>query len=181
LEPLLGGYLLRGYGAVDMRWLRALNVLPLLLVVASTTPAKSPAVYTPAPGSAERTAIVKTLHDGDEKPEFRFTFRQFRVFRAGSRAIAYVRGEGQVGAFQAILKREGKARWRKVWGESDGGSDSCEAGAVHYDWALRLIRTYKVDPDSLFPGVVERTRELKLAGKTEPELQCVGDLDGGPK
>lgn len=163
-----------------MKWSRRFSLLPLLLVVTSAASAGPSAIYTPAPGSAERTAIVRTLHDGDERPESRFTFRQFRVFRAGARAIAYVHGEGQVGAFQAILKQEGKAPWRKVWGESDGGSDSCESGALHYAWALRLIQTYRIDPDLLFPGVVARTQELEQAAKTEPQLQCVGDLDRGP-
>jgi hypothetical protein len=163
-----------------MKHLSTLIAPFLLLILASTASASSPAIYTPAPGSAERTAIVKTLHGGDEKPKFRFTFRQFRVVRAGSHAIAYVRGDGPVGDFQAILEREGKAPWRKVWGESDGGSNSCESGARHYDWAIRLIRTYKVEPDAIVPGIVAQTQKLKRMAKTEPELQCVGDLDGGP-
>jgi hypothetical protein len=164
-----------------MKPFQAASALPLLLTLASAASAGSPGVYTPAPGSPERTAIVSTLHDGDKRPEARFTFQQFRVLRTGSHAIAYVHGEGQIGAFQAILRQEGKARWRRVWGESDGGSDSCEAGALHYSWALRLIRRYTINPESVFPGILARTQELKRMARTEPELQCVGDLDGGPE
>jgi hypothetical protein len=152
----------------------------MLLALAPITVAKAQAIHTPAAGSAERTAIVRTLHAGDDSPQSRFTFRQFRVFRAGSRAIAYVRGAGPVGDFQAILQRDSRATWRKIWGEGDGGSNSCETGAQHYDWALRLIRTYMAEPDAIFPGITARTRELKRLAETDPELQCVGDLDGGP-
>jgi hypothetical protein len=151
-----------------------------MLFVLAPTAARSQSIHTPAAGSAERTAIVKTLHAGDDSPQSRFTFSQFRVLRAGPRAIAYVQGEGPIGYFQAILKRDGQAAWRKVWGESDGGSNSCETGAQHYSWALRLIRTYTAAPDALFPGIVARTAELKRMADADPELQCVGDLDGGP-
>ncbi|WP_260599461.1 hypothetical protein [Sphingomonas endolithica] len=153
----------------------------LLMALAPTALAASPAVYTPAPGSAERTAIAKTLHAGDDSPQSRFTFRQFRVARAGPRTIAYVRAEGPVGDFQALLERRGQAPWRKVWGEGDGGSNSCAAGAQHFAWALRLLQTYTGSPNAIFPGVVARTDELKRMAKKDPELQCVGDLDGGPE
>jgi hypothetical protein len=151
-----------------------------LLMLTPIQVAASQAVYTPAPGSAERIAIVKTLHAGDESPQSRFTFRQFRVSGVGPRKIAYVRAEGPIGTFQAILTREGRAPWRKVWGEGDGGSDSCAAGARHYAWALRLVLTYTRSPDTIFPGLVAHADELKRMGKTDPDLQCVGDLDGGP-
>jgi hypothetical protein len=159
----------------------ARSVAVILSALAPAAVAKAQAIHTPAIGSAERTAIVRTLHDGDDSPQSRFTFRQFRVLRAGSRAIAYVHGAGPVGDFQAILKRDGQAPWRKVWGEGDGGSNSCETGAQHYSWALRLIRTYTAAPDAIFPGIVARTEELKRMARADPELQCVGDLDGGPE
>ena len=156
------------------------SVVATLLALAPAALAAAPAVHTPAPGSAERTAIVETLHAGDDSPQSRFTFRAFRVLSAGSRAIAYVRAEGPVGTFQAILERDGQAGWRKVWGEGDGGSNSCAVGARHYAWAVRLLRTYTVTPDAIFPGVVAQTAELRRMAKTGPDLQCVGDLDGGP-
>ncbi|WP_447726244.1 hypothetical protein [Sphingomonas koreensis] len=137
-------------------------------------------VYTPAVGSAERTAIIRTLK-GDDDPRLRYTFKKLRVFHDGRRAIAYAEGEGGVGGFQMILTREGTSPWRTVWGEGDGGSDSCAAGARHYEWALRLIRSYKITPDALFPGITARTRELKRMAVSEPETQCVGDLEGGEK
>lgn len=84
-----------------------------LLAFATAALAAPLAVHTPAPGSPERTAIVKTLHAGDDSAQSRFTFRAFRVLWAGPGAIAYVRGAGPVGTFQAILKRDGRAGWRK--------------------------------------------------------------------
>ncbi|MDV3459295.1 hypothetical protein RZN05_20040 [Sphingomonas sp. HF-S4] len=152
-----------------------------MLLPAIQAESGSPGVYTPSPGSAERTAIVKTLHAGDDSPQSRFTFRKFHVLRTGPRSIAYVQGEGPVGAFQAILERDGKTPWRKVWGESDGGSNSCETGAQHYVWALRRIRAYTPAPDAVFPGIVARTRELQRMAKADPELQCVGDLERSPE
>lgn len=150
----------------------------LFSVIAAAVTAPPPA-YTPAPGSIERTAIVKALHAGDDSPQSHFIVHRFRVLHAGPRAVAYVHAEGPVGDFQAILDRNGRAPWRKVWGEGDGGSNSCAVGARHYSWALRLLRTYTDAPDAIFPGIVARTKELnRMAGK-DPDLQCVGDLDGG--
>jgi hypothetical protein len=153
----------------------------LALSLAPAALAAPPAVHTPAPGSPERITIVKTLHAGDDSTQSRFTFRAFRVLSTGPGAIAYVRGEGPVGTFQAILKRNGQAGWRKVWGEGDGGSNSCEVGARHYAWALQLLRTYTATPDAISPGIVARTGDLRRMAKTEPDVQCVGDLDGGPR
>lgn len=152
--------------------------LPAALLLASAAPA--PGLYTPAPGSAERGAIVKVLHHGDDRPAARFTFRSFRVLHKGPRAIAYVQGSGEVGDFEALLEQRGAGPWRKVWGVSDGGSDSCEAGARHYGWAVRLIQGFGLAPDTLIPGITATARDLARMAKTEPELQCVGDLDGGP-
>ncbi|WP_261300173.1 hypothetical protein [Sphingomonas alpina] len=160
-----------------MRWPHRLIAATMVLAVAPAVAGPGP-VYTPVVGSAERAAILKTLH-GDDDPRLRITFRQFRVFHDGRRAIAYVEGDGAVGGFQSILTRDGKAAWRNVWGEGDGGSNSCVVGARHYAWAVRLITAYHVAPDALFPGITARARELKRMAKTDPELQCVGDLDGG--
>ena len=167
--------------SVDMTRCHLSGVATLLaLALAPAALAVSPAVHTPAPGSMERTAIVKTLHAGDDSSESRFTFRAFRVLSADPGTIAYVRAEGPVGTFHAILKHNGQTGWRKVWGEGDGGSNSCEVGARHYAWALQFLRTYTATPDAIFPGIVARTRDLRRLAKTEPDVQCVGDLDGGP-
>ena len=154
-----------------------------MLLAATVTVAAAaapPAVHTPAPGSAERTAIVRTLHAGDANARSRFTFRAFRVLASGPRAIAYVRADGPVGSFQALLQRDGRGAWHKIWGESDGGSNSCDVGARHYAWAARLLRTYTATPDAIFPGLVARTETLRRMARTAPGLQCVGDLEGGP-
>jgi hypothetical protein len=142
--------------------------------------AGAPGIYTPAVGSAERAAILKTLHEGEDKPQWRFMFRQFRILHKGPRAIAYVQGEGPVGNFQAILTLTGGGGWRRVWGESDGGSNSCGDGVRHFAWALRLTQGYTADPDALFPGLASRIRELRRMATLDPDMQCVGDLDGGP-
>lgn len=155
--------------------------LPLMaLLLASAAPAPGPGLYTPAPGSAERSAILKVLHNGEARPATRFTFRTFRVLHKGPRALAYVQGSGEVGDFEALLEQRGTGAWRKVWGVSDGGSDSCAAGARHYGWAVRLIQGFGLAPDTLIPGITAQAQELARMAKTEPELQCVGDLDGGP-
>lgn len=159
-------------------WLVGVAVSLLLAAAPPLSPQN--AVYTPAAGSAERSAIIRTLKGGDDAGP-RYTFKQFRVFHQGGRAISYVQGEGGVGGFQAILTREGRSPWRAVWGEGDGGSDSCAVGARHYEWAVRLIKSYRIAPDALFPGITARTRELKRMAASEPETQCVGDLDGGEK
>lgn len=152
----------------------ALPALALLLTAAA------PGLYTPPPGSAERRAIVKVLHHGDDSPAARFTFDTFKVFHRGPRALAYVSGQGAVGAFEALLEQDAAGRWREVWGVSDGGTDSCEAGARHYAWAVRLIQGYGLAPDTLIPGITGLARDLARQAKIEPDLQYVGDLAGGP-
>lgn len=156
----------------------AMLIAAPLLLAAAPLPEPRNAVYMPPAGSAERTAIIRTLK-GESDAALRYTFKRFHVFRQRGRAISYVEGEGGIGGFQAILTREGDAPWRVVWGESDGGSNSCAAGARHYEWAVRLIKSNNVAPDRLFPGISARTRELKRMAASEPDTQCVGDLDGG--
>lgn len=153
---------------------------PSLLLALVLAPTSVSTVFTPAPGSLDRKAILRVLHHGDARPKARFHIRDFRVVRNGARAIAYVQGQGEVGAFHAILTRDARMPWREVWAEGDGGSNSCDTGARHYAWAVRLIRTYKIDPDRLFPGVAARAQRLKQMAADDPEVQCVGDLEGGP-
>lgn len=141
--------------------------------------ARPAAPHTPAVGSAERAAILETLR---WRPDARFTFRHLRVWQDGARAIAYAEGDnGLIGEFKIILTREGKAGWRQVWAEGAGGSDSCAAGARHYGWAVKLIRSYRVAPGALVPGIAKQTRELERMARSDPDLQCVGDLEGGPE
>lgn len=160
-----------------MRHAGALIVASALLFAAPLA-AKSAAPHTPAVDSAERSAILQTLRT---HPDLRFTFRHLRVWNDGARAIAYAEGDnGAIGGFRIILTRNGKAGWREVWGEGDGGSDSCAAGARHYRWAMELIRSYHIAPDALVPGISAQTRDLERKAKSDPDLQCVGDLEGGP-
>lgn len=160
-----------------MRRMGALIVASALLFAAPLA-AKGAAPHTPAVGSAERNAILQTLRT---HPDLRFTFRHLRVWNDGGRAIAYAEGDnGAIGGFRIILTRDGKAGWREVWGEGDGGSDSCAAGARHYRWAMALIQSYQIAPDALVPGIAAQTRDLERKAKSDPDLQCVGDLEGGP-
>ncbi|NIJ36514.1 hypothetical protein FHR22_001163 [Sphingopyxis panaciterrae] len=160
-----------------MRGLRTL-VLATGLLFAAPLAARDASPHTPAVGSAERAAILTALRT---HPDLRFTFRHLRVWNDGARAIAYAEGDnGITGGFKIILTREGQAGWREVWGEGDGGSDSCAAGARHYRWAIQLIESYRAKPDALVPGIAAQTRELERMAKSEPETQCVGDLEGGP-
>ena len=160
-----------------MRGWRAPLLATALLFAAPLT-ASEAAPHTPAVGSAERAAIIQTLRS---HPDLRFTFRHLRVWNDGDRAIAYAEGDnGVIGGFKIILTRDGKAGWREIWGEGDGGSDSCVAGARHYRWAVELIQSYHLAPDRLFPEITAQTRKLELMAKSDPDLQCVGDLEGGP-
>jgi hypothetical protein len=160
--------------------MRRLQILAVATGLFFTAPlaAGNATPHTPAVGSAERSAIIETLRS---HPDLRFTFRYLRVWNDGARAIAYAEGDnGVIGGFKIILTRDGKAGWREIWGEGDGGSDSCVAGARHYRWAMDLIQSYHVPPDRLFPGITAQTRKLELMAKSDPDLQCVGDLEGGP-
>ena len=134
--------------------------------------------HSPAVGSAERTALLTALRT---HPDMRFTFRHLRVWNDGARAIAYAEGDnGVIGGFKIILTRDGAKPWSIVWGEGDGGSNSCAVGARHYRWAVDLIAAYHAQPDALFPGITSQTSELEQMAKDDPDSDCVGDLEGGP-
>ncbi len=160
-----------------MRGLQLLAVIAGLFLTAplaagQTTP------HSPAVGSAERTALLTALRT---HPDMRFTFRHLRVWNDGARAIAYAEGDnGVIGGFKIILTREGTAGWSVVWGEGDGGSNSCAVGARHYRWAFDLIASYRAQPDALFPGITAQTSELEQMADNDPDSDCVGDLEGGP-
>ncbi|MBO9698332.1 MAG: hypothetical protein J7499_19245 [Sphingopyxis sp.] len=152
--------------------------LATALLLAPPLAARDASPLAPAAGSTERAAIVEALR---EHPDMRFTFRYLRVWHDGDRAIAYAEGDnGVIGGFRSILTRDDKAGWHTVWAEGDGGSDSCAAGARHYAWAVTLIASYRVAPDRLFPGITKQTREFERMAKEDPDLQCTGDLEGGP-
>lgn len=154
-------------------------VLATALLCAAPLAAKDASPLTPATGSTDRAAILEALRS---HPDMRFTFRYLRVWHDGDRAIAYAEGDnGVIGGFKSLLTRDAQTGWQTVWAEGDGGSDSCAAGARHYGWAVELIQSYHLAPDRLFPGVIKQTRDLEKAAITDPELQCVGDLEGGPE
>jgi hypothetical protein len=161
------------------------RVLALILLCAATfllnTPstAAPPKVYSPAKNSAEFAQIMAVIHGGEFAEMY--TAKRMNVTHASrQRSIAYVEYEGPVGVGEVILTRQGKGPWKDVWGEGDGGSNSCAVGAAHYAWALKLIKDHGVKPDALFPGLSKETAELQKQAKADPELQCVGDLSGGP-
>lgn len=147
----------------------------LLQAPSEAAPAK---VYTPATNSAEYSEILMALHGGDHADMY--SIKLMNVARAsGNRAIAYVEYEGPIGGGHVIMARSGKGPWKDVWGEGDGGSDSCSAGAAHYAWAMKFIKGHGLKPDALFPDLTKQTADLKKQAKADPELQCVGDLSGG--
>jgi hypothetical protein len=162
---------------------RALTLLILCvaaLLLHRPIEAAPPKVYTPSQNSAEYAQILQAIHGGEFAEMYKITL--VNVARASrQRTIAYVEYEGPIGSAHAIMTQYGKGPWEDVWGEGDGGSDSCKAGAAHYTWAVKFIKGHGVKPDALFPGLTQQTNELKQQAKADPELQCVGDLDGGPK
>lgn len=160
-----------------LRFAVALGLCAPLPVIGSAIAAPA-GIVIPKPGSAERNAILKAMRSA---PEQRFTVKRMRLFASRGRAIAYVEGDnGTIGWFQTILTRSGRNPWRDVWGEGDGGSNSCAAGVRHYRWAAKLIRTFGIETDSLIPEFRKKTQKLAAQARTDPEAQCVGDLDGGP-
>jgi hypothetical protein len=161
--------------------MRGLQLLAVIAGLCLTTPlaAGKATPHTPSVGSSERTVILTALRT---HPDMRFTLRHLRVWNDGGRAIAFAEGDnGVIGGFKIILTRDGDAGWSMIWGEGDGGSNSCIAGARHYRWAIDLIASYHTAPDALFPGVTAQTRELERMAKEDPDSDCVGDLEGGPK
>ena len=160
-----------------------IGIAGMAIATASPLPAqaatpRTPAVYTPKVGSAERNALLAALRTD---PVARFTFTQLRVRHSGNRAIAYAEGDnGITGGFRMLLVKQKGQSWRSVWVEGDGGSNSCADGARHYRWAMNLIRTYGIAPDALMPGITAETQKLEQQAKVDPEIHCVGEIEGGP-
>jgi hypothetical protein len=153
-----------------------------LLIVASSLSAAPPRPVTPKPGSAERTAILDGLRK-DASADIKYRVDTMRVVHSKKGAIAYVIAQPSQNEFDAgtyILTRSGRAPWKMVWADTGGGSDSCAEGARYYRWAIKLIRSYGADPERLVPGIGAQVRSFEKAAKTQPDLQCTGDLEGGP-
>jgi hypothetical protein len=149
--------------------------------IASVVAAKG--VYTPKAGAGERTAILDALRK-DASPDIKYRVDTLRVFRGPKGAVAYLIAQPSKLEFDAgtyILTRPDRLPWKNVWADTGGGSDSCAAGARHYRWAMALFRSYGANPEAMIPGIAAQVRSFEKAAKTEPDLQCTGDLEGGPE
>jgi hypothetical protein len=151
--------------------------MAVALVGASPLTAGTTGVYTPKPGTPERKAVLDSIRSDNI---FKFKVKTLRVFHGKASSIAYVHAEGPVGFGHNILTRAGKEPWVSIWGDGDGGSDSCANGVRHYAWAIKRIRSVGITPEALFPGVSKRYREIVHEAQVSPGTHCVGDLDGGP-
>jgi hypothetical protein len=165
--------------------MRAYIIAGALAVCASSLHAGPRGPTTPRPGSAERTAILDALREDVTYPyPIKFRVDTLRMFRSKKGAIAYVIAEPAQREFDAgtyFLTQSGTAPWKQVWADTGGGSDSCAQGALHYAWAMELIRSYGIAPDALVPGITAQTKSFATQAKSDPDLHCTGDLEGGPE
>lgn len=165
--------------------MRTLIIAAALAVSASSLHAAPRGPITPKPGSAERTAILDALRVDITYPyKIKFRVDILRTFRSKKGAIAYVIAEPSKLEFDAgtyFLTQVGKGPWKQVWADTGGGSDSCAQGALHYAWAIELIRSYGIAPDALVPGITAQTKSFANQAKSDPDLHCTGDLEGGPE
>ena len=165
--------------------MRTLITAAVLAISASSLHAAPRGPTTPKPGSAERTAILDALRVGVTYPyKIKFRVDTLWMFRTKKGAIAYIIAEPSKREFDAgtyVLTQSGTEPWKKVRADTGGGSDSCAQGAHHYGWAVKLIRSYGAEPDALAPGITAQTQAFVKQAETDPELQCTGDLEGGPE
>ncbi len=162
---------------IRLCFMRSALLLAMAFVGASPLTAGNAGVYTPKPGTPERRVLLDSIRSDSV---FKFKVKTLRVFHGKASSIAYVLAEGPVGFGHHILARTGTSSWVSIWGEGDGGSDSCANGVRHYAWAIKRIRSVGIAPDALFPGVSKRYREIVQEARESPGTHCVGDLDGGP-
>lgn len=174
-------------GRAGARALLALGMMLLGDAAFARAPApraasQSVAVYTPAPGNAERTAILDALRGADGQ-NLRFRVDTLRVHRSAIGAVAYVvatPSRDQFDGGEYIVERRGGGPWRRVWADTGGGSGSCAAGARYFNWAIALFTRHGVAADAMVPGITAQARQFAKAAQRDPDLQCVGDLSGGP-
>lgn len=161
----------------------AVRGLALAAALLLSAPALAKPVYTPAPGTPQRKAILDGLRAGSEF-NFRYLVDTLNVFDGKAGSVAYLiaaPAKGEIDGGTYILTRAPKAaRWTVVWADTGGGANSCEAGALHYRWAMHLFRRFGVAPEAMLPGITEQVKSFEDAAKTEPDLMCTGDLSGGP-
>lgn len=135
-------------------------------------------IYTPAKGSAERTAILDGLRALDnEKPKF--TVHVMNVFHHGSRAIAVVNAEADPGDGDPadwVLISEVNGPWKVVWGVGGGGANSCIDIADAYREAQTLARRYGADPAILMPEFASMESDARAQDAQGSDVSCVGDI-----
>lgn len=157
--------------------------LALAAALILSTPALAGPVHTPAPGTPQRKAILDGMRAGSEF-NFRYLVDTLRVFDGRKGSVAYLiaaPSKGELDGGTYILTRMGKAKaWKVVWADTGGGANTCEAGAVHYRWAMDLFRSFGVSPEAMLPGITEQVRSFEETAKVEPDMMCTGDLGGGP-
>lgn len=161
----------------------AVRRLALAAALFLTAPALAGPVYTPAAGTPQRKAILDGLRSGNEL-KFRYLVDTLNVFDGKIGSVAYLIAapeKGEIDGGTYILTRTGKAKaWKLVWADTGGGANTCEAGAVHYRWAMDLFRRFGVSPEKMLPGIAEQVKSFEETAKSEPDMMCTGDLGGGP-
>lgn len=144
----------------------------LLAVALAATALSPPATATPAPGSAERAAILDAVRVG--------TGTSGRVIVDHLRtdgAAAYVElhgasADGMTG--KAFLTREG-GRWTLAWAVAGGGATACAELSRLYDLAVR-----RAGDSALFSVSFEADRAEADAGAQRGEI-CLGDILAAPR
>lgn len=157
---------------------RALLLLALFAMTGHP-PAAAQQVYTPKPGTDERTRILDTLRLAP-KSEIRFIVHQLKVIEGKTARYAYAvvepsKQEYDGGEF--LLKFAGG--WRVIWSVTGGGTDDCSLAADYYQFALRLLQAEGIDPDAVSPEMHEEYLSLASAAADDPDCNAIGDL--GPE
>lgn len=161
----------------------AVRRLALAAALLMAAPALAGPVYTPAAGTPQRKAILDGLR-ANSGFNLRYLVDTLNVFDGKAGSVAYLiaaPSKGELDGGTYILTRASrKAPWKVVWADTGGGANTCEAGAVHYRWAMDLFRRFGVAPEKMIPGITAQVKAFEETAKAEPDMMCTGDLGGGP-
>jgi hypothetical protein len=158
--------------------------LILLASVVLSSSAYAQSVTTLNPNHPDRRAISVLLKEGRGDVIEPFRIAKLRLAKTKAQDFAYVDTQStydqEIRSFHSILARKKGGKWRTIWSEGSGGSNSCADGIRHYEWAFALFKKNAIKVSEFAPEMLTQFADMQQTAKTDGgDIQCAGDFDGG--
>nr|WP_314262466.1 hypothetical protein [uncultured Devosia sp.] len=156
-------------GLVMVRVRATVLMVACSMAIGLPAAAKSESVFTPAPGSNERTAILDALRSGTEV----FVVEEMNVQVTDCGASAFVIADsGGASAISALLVSDRDGPWLPILIMNDG-SEICGQDMAHrFETVAAAIEEHGGNADSIMPGFSELVVEVA----SSDGLHCLPDV-----